>query len=49
MYYDGSHVDVFKRRGKQDSKEFESLILNQFYQKYRALPVGNGARSYSQK
>lgn len=49
MYYDGSHVDVFKRRGKQESKELESIILNQFYQKYRALPVGNGARSYSQK
>ena len=49
MYYDGSHVDVFKRRGKQESKEFESFILNQFYQKYRALPVGNGARSYSKK
>ena len=46
MYYDGSHVDVFKCRGKQESKEMESMFLNQFYQKYRALPVGNGARSY---
>lgn len=49
MYYNGSHVDVFKCRGKQESKEMESLFLNQFYQKYRALPVGNGARSYSKE
>lgn len=49
MYYDGSHVDVFKRRGSQRSKEFGSFVLNQFYQKYRALPVGNGARSFSKK
>ena len=46
MYYHGSHVDIFKCRGTQDSKNLESLILNQFYQKYRALPVGNAARSY---
>ena len=46
MYYNGSHVDVFKCRGKQDPKNLESVFLNQFYQKYRSLPVGNGARSY---
>ncbi len=46
MYYNGSHVDVFKCRGNQESKNLESLFLNQFYHKYRALPVGNGARSY---
>ena len=46
MYYNGSHVDVFKCKGKQDSKNLESLFLNQFYQKYRALPVGNSARSF---
>ena len=46
MYYNGAHVDVFKCRGYQDSKNLESLFLNQFYQKYRALPVGNGARSF---
>lgn len=49
MYYNGSHVDVFKCRGKQDSKNMESMFLNQFYQKYRALPVGNGARSYGKE
>ncbi len=46
MYYNGSHVDVFKCRGNQESKYMESMFLNQFYKKYRALPVGNGARSY---
>ncbi len=46
MYYNGSHVDVFKRRGPQDAKNLESIILNKFYQTYRALPVGNGARSF---
>lgn len=46
MYYNGSHVDVFKCRGYQESKNLESMILNQFYQKFRAIPVGNGARSF---
>ena len=46
MYYNGSHVDVFKCRGYQESKNLESMILNQFYQKHRAIPVGNGARSF---
>lgn len=48
MYYHGSHVDVFKCKGNQDSKRLESILLNQFYKKYRALPVGNGARSYDE-
>ena len=46
MYYNGSHVDVFKCRGHQESKNLESILLNQFYQTYRAIPVGNGARSF---
>ncbi|MBR5434119.1 MAG: hypothetical protein IK117_06765 [Bacteroidales bacterium] len=46
MYYNGSRVDIFKCRGKQDAKRQESICLNLFYQKYRALPVGNSARSY---
>lgn len=49
MYYNGSHVDVFKCRGRQDSKNLESIFLNQFYRKYRSLPVGNGARSFEQE
>ncbi|MBP5372020.1 MAG: hypothetical protein J6Y55_08895 [Bacteroidales bacterium] len=48
MYYNGSHVDVFLCRGKQESKQLESFFLNQFYKKYRALPVGNAARSYDE-
>lgn len=46
MLYNGSHVDVFKCRGNQEAKHLESVFLNQFYQKYRAIPVGNGARSF---
>lgn len=46
MYYNGCHVDVFKCLGKQDSKDLESIFLWRFYQKYKALPVGNNARSY---
>lgn len=46
MYYNGSYVDVFKCRGLQDTKNLESFILNQFYQTYRAIPIGNGARSF---
>ena len=46
MYYNGCHVDVFKCRGYQESKLLESEVLNQFYQTYRAIPVGNGARSF---
>ena len=46
MYYNGSHVDVFKCRGLQAAKNLESMILNQFYKTYRAIPVGNGARSF---
>ena len=46
MYYNGSYVDVFKCRKSQESKDLESIILNQFYKTYRALPVGNAARSF---
>ena len=28
MYYNGSHVDVFKCRGLQDAKNLESIVLN---------------------
>ena len=46
MYYNGSHVVIFKCRGLQETKNMESFIMNQFYQTYRAIPVGNGARSF---
>jgi hypothetical protein len=48
MLYNGSHVDVFKCRGSQESKTLESIFLNQFYQKYRSFPVGNAARSFDE-
>ena len=46
MYYNGSHVDVFRCRGKLESKNLESLFLNKFYEEYRAIPFGKGSRSY---
>lgn len=46
MRYNGSMVDVFKCLGKQASKEMEVSFLYNFYKKYRALPVGNNARSF---
>lgn len=42
-----ARVYYFKCRGKQEAKEEESRIMWAFYQKYRSLPVGNGAKSYS--
>jgi len=45
----GARVDVFYCKGKQESKEFESLLIASFYNKYRAIPIGNGARSFSNK
>lgn len=47
MYKYGAKVYYFKCRGKQEAKEEESKIMWAFYKKYRALPVGNGAKSYS--
>lgn len=49
MLYNGAHVDVFYCTGSQSEKEFESTLITAFYLKYRAMPVGNGARSFSQK
>lgn len=49
MLYCGAIVDVFYCKGTQSAKEFESLIIGSFYNKYRCMPVGNGARSFSQK
>ena len=49
MLYCGAIVDVFYCKGNQSEKEFESSLIANFYCKYRCMPVGNGARSYSQK
>lgn len=47
MYYHGAKVYYYSRKGKQDAKDLEAEILWLFYAKYRALPVGNGAKSYA--
>ncbi|MDY4558399.1 MAG: hypothetical protein SPE09_07045 [Alloprevotella sp.] len=45
----GAKVYVFTRRGLQDPKCQESIYIGKFYEKYFALPVGNGARSFYSK
>lgn len=42
----GAKVFIYYCRGSQDPKWLESYIMHRFYEKYRALPVGNGARSF---
>lgn len=48
MLYHGARVYVYKcLKRSQDAKDLESLIMWSYYQKYRCLPIGNGAKSYS--
>lgn len=49
MYYHGAKVYYYKCLGKQEAKQLEASIMWSFYQKYRALPIGNGAKSYSKE
>lgn len=49
MYYNGAKVYYYKCLGKQEAKELEAIVMWAFYSKYRALPVGNGAKSYSKE
>lgn len=49
MRYHGAKVYYYKCLGNQEAKELESRVIWAFYQKYRALPVGNGAKSYSKE
>lgn len=42
----GCRAYFFTIRGTQDAKNLENLLLEHFYDKYLALPVGNGAISY---
>ena len=42
----GAKVFIYYCRRSQDAKWLESYIMHRFYEKYRALPVGNGARSF---
>lgn len=46
MKYHGAQVLYYLCLGNQDSKDLESDILFKFYDKYGAMPVGNGARSF---
>lgn len=43
----GGKVYTFHCLGKQDAKNLEADIIWKFYEKYRAIPVGNGARSFN--
>ena len=43
----GGKVYTFHCLGKQDAKNLEADIIRKFYERYRAIPVGNGARSFS--
>ena len=47
MYRHSTVVYFYPCKGKQDAKNLEAEIIWRFYEKHRALPVGNGAKSYS--
>ena len=49
MLYKGARVYYYPAIGNQDPKEMEAEIIWSFYKLYRALPVGNAAKSYSRK
>lgn len=50
MKYYGAYVYTFHcLKNTQDSKNLESQILWKFYERYRSLPVGNGARSFKKE
>ena len=44
----GAYVYLFYCLKKtQDSKTLESWVIEKFYEHYRSIPVGNGARSFT--
>jgi hypothetical protein len=50
MKYHKAYVYTFHcLKSTQDAKNLESQILWKFYEKYRSLPVGNGARSFEKE
>lgn len=50
MKYYGAYVYTFHcLKSTQDAKNLESQILWKFYERYRSLPVGNGARSFEKE
>lgn len=42
----GTELYYLRTQGKEDSKSLESKVIENYYDKYKALPVGNGAFSY---
>lgn len=42
----GCKVYWFTRRGEQTSKDLESIIIEDFYNRYHSIPIGNGAFSF---
>ena len=42
----GGKLYYFTRKGSQEAKNLENLLLEEFYDRYLSLPVGNGARSF---
>ena len=50
MKYYGAYVYTFHcLKNTQEAKNLESQILWKFYERYRSLPVGNGARSFKKE
>lgn len=49
MHKHGARIYYYVCKGKQDAKNLESDIIWQFYIRHRALPVGNGAKSFSKQ
>lgn len=46
MKYHGARVYYYLCKGNQESKSLESKMIGLFYDKFGAMPVGNGARSF---
>lgn len=42
----GCNLCYFTTRGTQDPKDLENILIDNFYNRFFALPVGNGAISY---
>jgi hypothetical protein len=42
----GAEVYVYYDLRKQEAKDIESMVMNKFFERYYALPVANGARSF---
>lgn len=49
MHRHGARVFYYPCQRMQEAKEMEAEIIWRFYEKYRALPVGNAAKSYARE